>query len=370
MRRLSAVVLSVSFGLLTAAGQDKKDTPNDARAEKLKAVTKQLEGDIGGLQKKLEAARDAKERETVVAQAKELFGSYAPKALKVAEEKPDDATGQEAAILALQLATQTSKHGAEVERAADILARHHMASPKVRQLVPVLENAGEPGVKALRAFAAAAKDQQTKGAVTLALGKALVASADKVGDLKKGEALVKEAESAFETAARDYKDVRTEDSTVGREAESELKTVRAVGVGKPAPDVEGTDLDGKKVKLASFKGKVVVLDIWATWCGPCVAMIPHERELVKKLEGKPFVFLSVSADKEKQALTEFLTKTQMPWQHWWDGADRAVQKAYHVQYYPNVFIIDANGVIRYRHVRGADMDKAVEELLKEAPKGR
>ena len=60
----------------------------------------------------------------------------------------------------------------------------------------------------------------------------------------------------------------------------------------------------------------------------------------------------------------------MPWQHWWDGAGGAVQKAYHVQYFPNIFIIDANGIIRYRHVRGADMDKAVEELLKEAPKGR
>jgi len=143
---------------------------------------------------------------------------------------------------------------------------------------------------------AAAKDRETKGTITLALAKALVAAADKVGDLKRGEAMVKEAEGAFETAARDYKDVRTEDSTVGKEAEAELKTIKAVGVGKPAPDVEGTDLDGKKVKLSSYKGKVVVLDIWATWCGPCKAMIPHERELVKKLEGKPFVFLSVSAD--------------------------------------------------------------------------
>ena len=51
----------------------------------------------------------------------------------------------------------------------------------------------------------------------------------------------------------------------------------------------------------------------------------------------------------------------------WRTRDR---KAYHVEYYPNIFIIDANGVIRYRHVRGPDMDRAVEELLKEAPKGR
>jgi len=60
----------------------------------------------------------------------------------------------------------------------------------------------------------------------------------------------------------------------------------------------------------------------------------------------------------------------MPWQHWWDGAGGAVQKAYHVQYFPNNFVMDANGIIRDGHVRGADMDKAVEELVKVAPKGR
>src|SRR5262249_14507372 len=163
---------------------------------------------------------------------------------KVAEEKPDDATGLEAALLALQLSTQTTKNAADLGKAADILAKHHMASPRVKQIIPAMQNFGEPGVTALRTFAAAAKDEQRKGTVSLAVGKALVAASDKVGDLKKAEAMVKEAESTFETTARDYKDVRTEDGgTVGKEAEGELKTVKAVGVGKPAPDVEGTDLD-------------------------------------------------------------------------------------------------------------------------------
>ena len=126
------------------------------------------------------------------------------------------------------------------------------------------------------------------------------------------------------------------------------------------------DLEGKSVKLSQLKGKVVVLDIWATWCGPCRAMIPHTTKLVEKLQNKPFVFVSVSCDAKRETLVDFVNGNDMPWSHWWDGADRAVQKAYHVQYFPNIFVIDAKGVIRYRHVRGADMDKAVEALIKEA----
>ncbi len=52
-------------------------------------------------------------------------------------------------------------------------------------------------------------------------------------------------------------------------------------VGKPAPEIEGADMDGKPFKLSDYKGKVVVLVFWGTWCGPCMAQVPHERELVQ-----------------------------------------------------------------------------------------
>jgi thiol-disulfide isomerase/thioredoxin len=129
--------------------------------------------------------------------------------------------------------------------------------------------------------------------------------------------------------------------------------------------VVSQDLDGKKVKLSDLRGKVVVLDIWATWCPPCRAMIPHERELVKRLEGKPFVLVSISGDAEKKTLTDFLAKEKMPWTHWWNGARGGIVEDWQVEFFPTIYVLDAKGVIRYNGVRGADMDKAVDTLLKE-----
>src|SRR5438477_7883977 len=82
----------------------------------------------------------------------------------------------------------------------------------------------------------------------------------------------------------------------GTEAEPGL------AVGKPAPSLEGADVDGKFLGLSDFRGKVVAVDFWATWCGPCRRMIPHEKELVKRMQGRPFVLLGVSDDRSEDAL--------------------------------------------------------------------
>ena len=70
--------------------------------------------------------------------------------------------------------------------------------------------------------------------------------------------------------------------TLGQEAEARLDELLNLAVGKPAPEIEGVDLDGKPSKLSDYRGKVVVLVFWGSWCGPCMEQVPHERDLAER----------------------------------------------------------------------------------------
>lgn len=95
-------------------------------------------------------------------------------------------------------------------------------------------------------------------------------------------------------------------------------------------------------------------------------MYPHERSLVQKMEGKPFTLLGVNSDPKKNIL-EAMKRESITWPFFWDGGNTGgpIAKKYGVQSWPTIYVLDGNGVIRYKNVRGEKMDKAVETLLKE-----
>lgn len=153
--------------------------------------------------------------------------------------------------------------------------------------------------------------------------------------------------------------------TLGEIAKGHLHEIRNLGIGKAAPELKSVDLSGKSVQLADLKGQVVVLDVWATWCGPCQAMIPHQRELVKRLNGKPFTLVSITVDEKRDTVTQFLKKEAMPWTHWYNGPEGEIVTKLNVSSLPTIYVLDAKGVIRNKDVRGEQLDEAVDALLKE-----
>jgi thiol-disulfide isomerase/thioredoxin len=179
----------------------------------------------------------------------------------------------------------------------------------------------------------------------------------------------KESEKLLERVVRDFADVpiegRRRAKTLGEIAKGHLYEIRYLGVGKAAPQLKSVALDGKPVQLADLKGQVVVLDVWATWCGPCRAMIPHQRELVKRHNGKPFTLVSIAVDEQQEIVAKFLKKEPMPWTHWFNGPDGEIITKLNVSSFPTIYVLDAKGVIRYKDVRGQLLEKAVDALLKE-----
>ena len=120
----------------------------------------------------------------------------------------------------------------------------------------------------------------------------------------------------FREVLRNYSDIEIEDVnkkqiTLGEIAQKYVHSLTQLALGQKAPEIVSKDLDGNVVRLSDYNGKVVILDIWATWCVPCIEIIPHERKLVRRLRGKPFEFIGISVDKEIATVRKF----QRPGRH-------------------------------------------------------
>jgi hypothetical protein len=98
-----------------------------------------------------------------------------------------------------------------------------------------------------------------------------------------------------------------------------------------------------------------------------MAMVPHERSLVKRLESKPFALLGIDADNTPIECRKAEEEKKMTWRSWFDGRKGPIAKQWNVKGLPTIYVLDASGVIRYKGVEGKEMDEAVDTLLKETP---
>ncbi len=134
----------------------------------------------------------------------------------------------------------------------------------------------------------------------------------------------------------------------------ELSSAGGSLVGNPAPDIATVDMQGNKVTLSQYRGKVVILNFWATWCPPCREEMPSMEALHKALSDKGLVMLAVNVEENgKDAVGEFLKKTPYSFPILLDE-DAAIQNTYKVFRFPESFIIDKNGVVVEKIIGGRD----------------
>jgi peroxiredoxin len=137
-------------------------------------------------------------------------------------------------------------------------------------------------------------------------------------------------------------------------------------IGTALPDFTQNDVNGKPFTLSSLKGKYVLVDFWASWCGPCRAENPNIVKAFNKFKSKKFTVLGVSLDQDKPKWLEAIKKDGLAWSHvsdlkYWNNA---VAAQFGIQSIPASFLIDPAGKIIARDLRGADLDKFLETTLK------
>ncbi|HZZ81265.1 MAG TPA: TlpA disulfide reductase family protein [Gemmataceae bacterium] len=142
-------------------------------------------------------------------------------------------------------------------------------------------------------------------------------------------------------------------------------------VGTPAPEIDGETFDGKRVKLSDYRGKVVVLSFWFAGCGPCRAMIPHERELVERYRDKPFAMLGIYGAADYDEAIRVMNEKNVTWPVVkTSNGPKQITEIYGVSRFPVTVVIDADGIIRAAELGCVSLDPIVARLVAEAERKR
>jgi hypothetical protein len=294
MHRIVGGVLALLLALPGArAGDEPKGKPDKPATpqEQYRALVKEYQDQLEGFSKAYQAAKTQEERNKIFQEKYPQPDKFAPKFLALAEKNPKDPAAVEALVWVVNNTGGMPGKDSPHAKALDLLLREHVASDKIGPVCSRLAyQPDKEAEKFLRTILEKNSHKEVQGEAALALaqqGKNRLELVKRIKDqpamasfyeaqfgkdyldqLRKQdpEKAVKEVEKLFESANAKYGDVKTPSGTVGEQAQAQLFALRhPIEVGKPAPEIEGEDLEGQKFKLSDYKGKVVLLDFWGNW---------------------------------------------------------------------------------------------------------
>ncbi len=144
----------------------------------------------------------------------------------------------------------------------------------------------------------------------------------------------------------------------------------SLSLAKMAPPLAVTALDGSHFNLDEMGGRVVLIDFWATWCGPCNAELPHMKKIAKEFANEPLVIISVSWDSDATKWKDFIAKNEMTWVQYRD-ADHSLSNAFGINAIPHYFTIDSDGILTAEMLgEGSDVEGKLKKLIAKAKAAR
>ena len=171
------------------------------------------------------------------------------------------------------------------------------------------------------------------------------------------------ADAAMEQLQRDFPD--TEPARIVKEEAASKKLRGSLVQGGKFPDFAEKDLAGKPLSIANYKGKVVLVDFWATWCPPCRAELPNVLKTYAAHHKDGFEIVGISLDEDQQKLTSFIKNQNMTWAQYFDGKGwrNKLATKYGVNSIPTTYLLDGQGTIIGQDLRGEDLEQAVVKAL-------
>jgi thiol-disulfide isomerase/thioredoxin len=175
-------------------------------------------------------------------------------------------------------------------------------------------------------------------------------------DTAKGDALM-------EQLKRDFPD--SEPAKIMKHQEEAKKVKGALVEGAKFPDFAEKDVAGQPFSIANYKGKVVLLDFWATWCPPCRAELPNVIKIYEAYHKQGLEIMGISLDQDKEKLLSFTKDKNMPWPQYFDGLlwENKLAVKYGVSSIPATYLLDGQGTIIGKDLRGESLKQAVAKAL-------